>query len=288
MPAPPTAHGARHVPQRSLAALLAAALSTGCAHMWARNYTDLLGGQPIESFKMLEPEYGEPTLIESSDIEADVRMLEEQGYYMIGSSAFVGGSGTTLGAKAHARRLDASIALVSKQILSSSLTTIYLPGSPTTVTSSHSGSIYGSGGLSTYSGTTSTTVPGTPTAIPWVVTTYQYTSVYFVKGQHLLGAHLTDLLQADRAAIGRNIGVRIRLVVKNSPAYLADLFPGDIIVAVGGETVRDAEQAYKELWRHAGTSTQLTVLRGTKQLKVKVELPVPQPVDRAKPEDDGW
>ena len=264
----------------------------GCAHMWARNYNDYLDGDHISNFSKLSPTYDEPQLIESTDVNAEVRSLEERGYVEIGFSQFLAGEGGFLGARIHARRMDASVVVAGKTFVSGSTYNIVVEGAPQTVTTTHSGTVYGSGGVASYSGTTSTTVPGAPRTLPIVVTLYRYLAVYMVEYRHLLGVLWEDLTQEDRAAIGRNVGVKVRVVVRDSPAYLADLMPGDIVTAVGGDVVRDIAQVEAALWDRADTSVPLTVRRGNKQMKVSVKLPPPPPPPRAPQErrelGDDW
>jgi serine protease Do len=71
--------------------------------------------------------------------------------------------------------------------------------------------------------------------------------------------------------------VQIVRVSRDSPANAAGLAPGDVVLAIRGETVASLEAFYKKLWATADPSAevQLTVLHGAEIRQVTVK-----PVDR--------
>lgn len=68
-------------------------------------------------------------------------------------------------------------------------------------------------------------------------------------------------------------GVRVDGVSEGRPAAKAGIMPGDIIIGLGADIVRGM-QSYMEALSHqkAGNVTEVTIQRGEKQLKLKIEL----------------
>ena len=73
-------------------------------------------------------------------------------------------------------------------------------------------------------------------------------------------------------------------VSKQSPAQLAGLEPGDLVLAVDGAKVATLEEFYKKLWDHARPDAEisLTVLQGA-DLKTIVLKPVDRMSTMRKP-----
>jgi len=70
-------------------------------------------------------------------------------------------------------------------------------------------------------------------------------AVYMVKSNriHKLGLVMRDFSPEERAGFGRNTGAFIDTVLNNSPAFLADIVSGNILIAINGEKVNNAGQA---------------------------------------------
>jgi serine protease DegS len=68
-----------------------------------------------------------------------------------------------------------------------------------------------------------------------------------------LGLQPDDMTSAERSAFGveGNVGIMLNVVFPNSPADMADLREGDVIVAINGEAIFSQRQAQMVV---AGTS----------------------------------
>ncbi len=77
---------------------------------------------------------------------------------------------------------------------------------------------------------------------------YDYT-IYFFSPMSLeemmyfarVGLSCRDMDTAERMALRQNTGAYIDIVYEDSPAYAANLFPGDVITEVNGQPVPDSE-----------------------------------------------
>jgi len=60
-----------------------------------------------------------------------------------------------------------------------------------------------------------------------------------------LGLQPDDMTSAERSALGveGNVGIMLSVVFESSPAHMADLRQGDVIVAINGEAIFSQRQA---------------------------------------------
>ena len=88
---------------------------------------------------------------------------------------------------------------------------------------------------------------------PATIALSDYGAVYFVKQRFELGVFSRDLSDAERQELQTNQGAVVRLVVDGSPAFNADLQIGDVVTAVHGVAIANA-QAFNELLRDVEAS----------------------------------
>ena len=92
---------------------------------------------------------------------------------------------------------------------------------------------------------------------------------------------VTDVNEDTAATLGlRGVqGIVVMELIRRSPADVAGVLPGDVIVAVDGREVEDAGQLRNELARaEVGTQLRLTLLRQGRKLDVRV------PVEERRPD----
>lgn len=258
-------------------ALALFALLCGCANPYTQFYTDQVEGRSIRELPMLVTHDGDPQLYATADHERDGRALFENGYVLIGYSTFNAGPVDSDQAIRHAKKVGAALVLLQSQYTNTLMGTIpYTVQNPSqTVTTYHSGSVYGSGGYGGYSGTSTTTVPGgyTTHQIPYAINRYDYAATFWAKAKPLpLGVQVNDLTDDLRKQIGRNRGVVINVVVKGSPAFNADMMRGDIITKINDEIVSDAQSFGMTVARYAGQEVILQTYRDGKERNVPIRL----------------
>ena len=107
---------------------------------------------------------------------------------------------------------------------------------------------------------------------PATIALSDYGAVYFVKQRFRLGALSRDLNDAERQELQTNQGAVVRLVVDESPAFNADLQIGDVVTAVDGVAIANA-QAFNELFRErAGKQVAISIVRRGQRLEKTVQL----------------
>jgi len=202
--------------------------------------------------------------------------IQRAGYAVIGHSSFnSGGNVSEQAAVAQAVAVGADrVVIVSPRYTETRTANIpiTLPTSQTSYTTG-SATAYGSGGPVTAYGSSTTTTYGTRTTmIPISVDRRDYEAAYLVKQKFVLGAYFAPLSDEDRARLGTNKGVRISLIVDNSPAFDSDLLVGDILLAINGTAISGGEALLDRLNESSGTNAELSIVRGDKSISKRVQL----------------
>lgn len=110
------------------------------------------------------------------------------------------------------------------------------------------------------------------TNVPVTIPLSDYGAVYFVRQRFQLGVFCRDLNDAERRQLQTNRGAVVRLVVDGSPAFKADLQIGDVVTAVDGVEVANA-QTFKEFIRErGGKQVALSIVRRGQRLAMTVQL----------------
>ncbi|MBI4698479.1 MAG: PDZ domain-containing protein [Nitrospirae bacterium] len=252
-------------------------LFTGCAITpYSRYYNDLTGGADLTQNKNVVLPTSNPGLVRGTNIQADLEKMIEDGYFLIGYSSFNSGAIDEGNAIYQGIRVHASTVMIYSRYTNtiSGNLPLTLPDNKTLTTYSSgnihsSGNIYGYGGSAfysgnaNYSGSSTTTIYGTKTMyLPFSVDRYDYLAVYYGKTKGtILGAHVTDISQDDRKELQSNKGVKISLVVKNSPAYNNDFFRGDIIRRINSVEINDVKSYYDNILKFAGQKVRFEIIR---------------------------
>lgn len=84
-------------------------------------------------------------------------------------------------------------------------------------------------------------------------------AAYYVQFRLLFGATFRDLTRRERATHAG--GVQIGKVINGTPAALANLIAGDIILAVDGQDIIDKQQFQRALTTHQGEKVTMKVWR---------------------------
>jgi len=88
-----------------------------------------------------------------------------------------------------------------------------------------------------------------------------YGALYFIKADFPLGLLHHDLTDADRKKLQTNHGIVTVGTVINSPAYNADIIPGDIITAIDDEKITGDASFDRYVTAHKNATVTLTLLR---------------------------
>jgi hypothetical protein len=259
--------------------LLLALVLTGCASGYKQFYKQAQGASP-EAIAARRAAPSPPMPIVERAQPGEGRALldayAKRGYIMIGNSMFNSG-----------RRPSDDSAVRQAQSVGADLVVILIPrytGSetssvpittPTTSTSHSTGTAtaFGSGGsVTAYGSGTTTTYATTTNYVPITVHRSDYAAFYFVKQRFDLGIFTRDLNDGERQELQTNKGAVVRLVVDGTPAFNADILVGDVITAIDGIAVSNAQTGREHLRERRGKLVSLSIVRRGQRIEKTVQL----------------
>ena len=208
--------------------------------------------------------------------DAVMEGYEKQGYVVIGYSSF--NSGNTEPDRLAIKQgqvVGADLVLISDPKYTGSESTAVPITTPTSSTSFSSGTATAVGPLgpvTAFSTGTSTSYGSQTSFIPVTIHRQDYGALYLIKRHYVLGLMMRDLNDEERKAIQSNKGAFVRIVVNNTPAFNADILPGDIITAANGTPVATSGDLSNILASRAGQHVTISILRGTQRLQKDVLL----------------
>lgn len=273
---------------KSLFIVIAVSVLCGCAQNgYKQFYTPYLDARTLENVETL-PDGGSPELISTDNFDRDVQILRSKRYVPIGHSHFNGALQDARNALEQAKIIGATVVLIGSEYTNTvtNTTNLYLPDTQTTTTTgTASGTTDYTSLQSGYLGSSSTiinynersTTNGTRT-VPITSNTRRFdqSAVYFVKSnqEFRFGILFNDLTPEQRISIGRNTGVYINAVVEDTPAFYANIMPGDILTEVDGIMIRGTQNAMETLKAVPETQSQsyLSVIRNGELMVFNVEL----------------
>ena len=145
---------------------------------------------------------------------------------------------------------------------------------PQTTYSNGTASAFGSGGYATgtYNGT-STTYSQQTSYMPYSVARYDQLAVYFVPLTRTgMGLLFRDITAQEAQGLGTQKAVAVAAVRRGSPAFDADILPGDIVTSIGGQVVFDSGMAIAAIRASYGSDAVVTIQRNGQAIQKTVHL----------------
>jgi hypothetical protein len=262
-------------------ALACVAMLAGCANGFTEYYHGMTKEQVDARIGARPPT--DPRTDLTSDVKGESESRLENGYAFIGESGFQGPRSRFAESKAiaQAKSLGADLVVLSEGDAGSE--TVDVPIVTPTTSTSHSSfngtafnPAYGSTNVSGM-GTTTSYATST-TLVPMTVHRANYYAGYWVKSKPpILGINVLPLTAEQHKQIGTNSGLLVRVVVIGSPAYKADLFKGDYLMSINGESIGSVEDFQRVTHAYAGQNVKVAIMRdGNIQTKDVQFAPVPQ------------
>jgi hypothetical protein len=260
-------------------------LLQGCTNAYQQFYTPTTA--EISPKTGYLPYSGKTEIFGSNDMLRDANSIQQRGYGYLGVASFEGGGrATEAQLREQATKVGADVVLNKITFEGSQTTTVpwitYNPGASSTTTSNgvvnanatnnQGGSAYGT---AVYSGTSTTTSPGTYSTqiIPVTVDRYKWEATFWRKlSPPVFGVRVDSLSDELRQKFERNTGVVVRIVSDDSPAFRANILVGDVLTAIDDEEIITAANFSEFLSKYAGTTVTFTVLRGPQTKKIPVKL----------------
>jgi len=246
----------------------------GCVNPYAKFYVASVG-----AFNRTRPSaitMGEtPKMFRGDNPDADLQKMLEDGYGPLGYSSFNSADVSVESALEQARSVNADVVICYSEYTNtlSGVVPLTVPNTKSETTNL-SGSTFGSGGYGSFHGTANTITTGTQTTyVPYSVNRYDYLATYWVKNEPtILGVHIRGMRAEERKAVGGNKGVSIIAVVKNSPAYRADFFKGDILQKIAGADLYEVSDLLATVEKYQGQKVVIEYNRDGEEFKKTVQL----------------
>lgn len=211
-----------------------------------------------------------------ADLDTVEIAYAKRGYAVIGYSAFNSdGHESETAAVKQGQSVGADLVLVFDPKYTGSVTSNIALTSPTTTTSYTTGSAtaVGAGGRVTAYGNATTTTTGSKTTYVPITAHYSnFGAVYFVKQRFNFGAITRDLSDSERQELQTNQGGVVTIIVDDTPAFRADVLPGDIIAAIDGVNVPNSDGFTRMLRERKGKSIIVTLVRKGQRIDKVVQL----------------
>ena len=201
---------------------------------------------------------------------------QKRGYEIIGVSSFnSGGSVNDEGAIKHGKVVGADLVVLINPQYTGTVSSVVPLTTPTSTTSRTTGSAtaYTPNGPITAYGSSTTTTYGTKTTyIPMSTDRYDYAALYMVKVKYRVGLYTRPLDDEERQRYETNRGAIVRLVVDGTPAFYADILPGDMLLSLHGHQINSPEEFSRLADQLAGTTVDVRLLRNGREITKQLTL----------------
>jgi S1-C subfamily serine protease len=139
--------------------------------------------------------------------------------------------------------------------------------------SSGTATAYGSGGVVNAYGTGTTTTYGSQTMMmPYSVARFDVAALFFVKTQSRLGVLPGPVDDDTRKRLQTNLGIKVLEVMEGSPAFLADVLPGDVVLSIADQPIQSPEHMIKLLDKYEGQPVTLKIDRDGKAMEKQLQI----------------
>ena len=217
-----------------LAVTVLAALAAACAAPAAESYKDLTHTTMADAD--VEPSSGPPRLVESAgDPKMDVFLMLDQGYAVIGESAFYGGAQNPTAVLDEARRVGAALVVVGSK---------YVPADAE---------------ASSY--------------IRYGVEQFDRWALYFAPlPRQGFGILFDRMTPGQQKAAATDRGLQVIAIRKGSPAARGDIVIGDVMLTIGGRATYDVPSYRQAVAAAHGKDAVIELMRGGKHVSTTVDL----------------
>ncbi len=255
--------------------LIIALFVTGCGattNAYRDYYIDKLGPVDANIAAKLEPVTGPVRVIHGTSIAADNRTLLEQGYVKVGYSQFENNELTPAESDDMARSVaaerQASLVMLYDSDAGTATEQVDHTVDNPTVTTWTRTDAYGNEHSHSRTDDNYTT-----TTEDVDVARYNYTATFWAKVKPTpFGAYIDGLTPAQRTQLQRNTGVRVLDVIHGSPAFIAGVMPGDVLLAVDGAPIIDGPTLQRTVASRVGQTVHFAGLRDGKPIDLAVTL----------------
>jgi hypothetical protein len=260
-------------------AVLSFLLLSSCINPYARHYQGVPDARIVRGYDLSA---GNFQIYRTENFERDGRALIRKGFSPIGRATFNIGQNqiSEWQLREQAEKVGAHIVLIASRYTHTIAGAIplFIPRT-TTAHSTGSATAYSRGVVANAYGSATTTIYSTQALMmPYSEAHFDVAALFFAKTQPRVGIYSGPLDDETRKRLQTNFGVRVVEVMEESPAFEADILPGDVVLGAHGEQIQSSEHFLKLLNKYEGESVAFKFERDgkifEKQLLVRA-LPAP-------------
>jgi hypothetical protein len=247
------------------------AVIAGCANPYAKFYQGTPDARVFPSYEQVQEDL---KIYSTDNFDRDAMSLMQKGYSPIGQASFNAGAnqGSEWQLREQARKVGAHVVLISSRYTNtvSGAVPLILPKT-TTSHSTGTATAYGAGGIVSAYGSSTTTTQGTQTmVIPYSVARYDFGALFFAKTKPRVGIYPAPVDDESRKRLQTNAGIKVLVVAEGTSAFRADVLPGDIVLAIAGESVESSEHYGKLLDKYEGQTVSFKIDRDGVSLEKQI------------------
>jgi len=262
----------------SLGGCASTGFSEGAVNNYANFYKAETGATPdaIAAIRAA-PATGSPRVVPVATWDANIASAyARQGYVLIGFSEFTSGRPESdQDAISVGVQIGADLVVILSPEYKGTVTANVPISMPTTTTSQTNGTAtaYGPNGpVTAFGNSTMTTYGSSTTYMPMTVQRSAYAAGYFIKKHYIFGAMFRDLNDNERQQYQTNRGAYVSTVINDSPAYNADILPGDVILRINGQTINGQAGLTESIKAVRGQTVEVIVVRQGQTLAKRVSV----------------
>ncbi|MGO9213735.1 MAG: hypothetical protein ACLP9S_07555 [Syntrophales bacterium] len=264
--------------------VLASSLLAGCVNPFEKYYNGTTDARVVPRY---DTSYvvpgGHIPIYTTEDPDKDLRALRIKGFDIIGVSSFYApDKKVTLDqAQSMGQKIGAHVILLKSHYKDtvSGAVPLVLPKNSTSYTTG-TASAYGTGGSATAYGSSTTTTYGTQTTmIPYSVSRSDFLAVFLAKSKQRVGMYPKALSDEERKALNTNSAVKVDYVVEDTPAFIANVFPGDFLVGIDDDPVTSPDSYLKLLTKYEGRDPKFHFVRDGKPLDKVIHVNAVTPIE---------
>jgi hypothetical protein len=243
----------------------------GCANPYQQHYSTQVERAPQSEAVPLIAAQGPPQLVTTTSMRDDAIKLLEEGYLPIGRSEFKSNNMYASSALQQGERVGAAVVVIKHKHLGREVQSVpmheWIPDRRITTTETRR-SVDSEGRYRlTHLSEATTVIEGEYETrwVPQAVDTFEFVATFWKKAHPpRFGVLVSEPSQELRKRIGSNRGVEIKAVVRDSPAYYADLLRGDIILKLEKTDIYGTTGFFEQVQKLAGREVTVSFMRDGK------------------------
>lgn len=225
------------MPRLLRSVVLAFALG-GCANPVAQFYQ---GMTDVRSHARYDASETGVRIYPSDDLARDERELFRRGYARIGQASFNASDSAVSEAQVReqAAVVGAHVVLVASRQshTAAGATPVAIPTTSTAYSTGMATAVGRTGTATAFGSGTTTTRGSQLVMVPYSVRYLDFGILFFAKQKQRVGIFPVPLDDETRRRLESNAGMRVEAVAEGSPAFDANVLPGDILLSIAGEPV---------------------------------------------------